>query len=28
MSYPTGSKPAKDSFIDIIKPEWEGGKDP
>ena len=28
MSFPTCSKPTKDSFIDIIKPEWEGGKDP
>ena len=28
ISYPTCLKPTKDSFIDIIKPEWEGGKDP
>lgn len=28
MSFPTCSKPAKDSFIDIIRPELEGGKDP
>lgn len=28
MSFPTCSKPTKDSLIDIVKPEWEGGKDP
>ena len=27
MSFPTCSKPTKDSLIDIIKPELEGGKD-